>query len=212
MQDSAAGSVYFTYNSVDNGYHGDWNTIYNPANNLWWAGKVIMTRVYAGTYKDGSNVYQHALRQGDTSLVGGGGVLPPPVIIVANKYPVPVIAPVQPITAPTAWITLDGSASFDPDGTIDSASLSQVSGPSPSTIIFDQCTMKGMAVGLVPGTYVFKLQVWDNKKASTLQLVSVIVNPAPATVVATIPLSYTIFGVTVSKTIVVKSDGTASIQ
>jgi len=208
MNDSAAGSAYYAHYTFASGGHGGWNDEYNPANNQFWTGSYIVNKVSPGTYKDGSNLFQWLLRQGDTSLSTSSSIIIPPL----NVPPVAVLAPVSPITLPINWVTLDGTGSYDKDGTVDSVAFSQVSGPNTAKLIYNTCKPEGAAVGLIAGTYVFKMQIWDNQGASAIQLVTVIVNPAPVTTVASIPLSYTVFGVTTSKTIVVKSDGSYIIQ
>jgi hypothetical protein len=172
------------------GGHSGWNTYYDP------------------NYKEnGLNIYDWALQYATKSTT------PPPVVIATNKPPVPVITALQAITAPTAWVLLDGSASYDSDGTIDSVAYTQVSGPSTATIIYTSCDLKGAAVGLVPGTYVFKLQIWDNKRAYALSLISVAVSPAPKSVLLTKAFAFSVDGVNQSKfTLTVYTDGSYLIQ
>ena len=82
------------------------------------------------------------------------------------------------ITLPTNSTTLNGTASYDPDGTIASYAWAWVSGPSQYSI-----TNTGAATttlnNLVQGNYVFKLTVTDNNGASTSATVNVTVNKAP---------------------------------
>lgn len=206
MQDSVKGSVYFTYNSVDNGLHGDWNTIYNPANNMW-LNKLVTTLVYPGTYFNGENIYQWELRQGDTSLAAAPVVQPPLNIppVAAFTYTIPAISPVT-------YVVLDGSKSYDTDGTIDSTWITQVSGPNQAFLVTSVCDVKGVAAGLIPGTYVFQLKVKDNKGSTGSSLAQLVI-PAPVkTVILTLPIPLTFLGVTINKTLIVYSDGTYIIQ
>lgn len=203
MQDSSKGSVYFTYNSVNNGLHGDWNTIYNPANNMWLT-KGITTLVYSGSYKDGWNIYQWALRQGDTSLIGSqsntGSI---------NKAPIPFIK----TTLGSSWVILDGSASYDPDGVIDSVWFTEISKPEPSKMISDLCGMRLAAVDLIPGTYVYNFQIKDNKGAVSNLLTSVIISAPVKSVILRIPMS-TMIGIVSSSTqyLTIFSDGSYTLQ
>ncbi|WP_143306711.1 PKD domain-containing protein [Chitinophaga vietnamensis] len=65
------------------------------------------------------------------------------------------------ITLPVNSVTLDGSASMDPDGSIASYSWSMLNGP--STAVFNNATIaKPMVSGLVKGVYTFRLVVTDN--------------------------------------------------
>ena len=82
------------------------------------------------------------------------------------------------ITLPTNSTTLNGTASYDPDGTIASYAWSWVSGPSQYSIT-NAAAATTTLTNLAQGTYVFKLTVTDNSGASTSTTVKVIVNPAP---------------------------------
>jgi hypothetical protein len=93
MQDSVPGSVYYTYNTVDGGAHGLWDTVYSPYQTNWNAlapmGKYITASPQGnlqGTYKNGWNLFQWMLRQGDTTLVGGSTTAPacPPARTATN--------------------------------------------------------------------------------------------------------------------------------
>lgn len=81
----------------------------------------------------------------------------------------------------TTSTTLDGSASFDPDGTISSYSWRQISGPN-SSVITKNTDVKPVVTNLIAGTYSFQLTVTDNKGATGLDTVNVFVsaqNKAP---------------------------------
>ena len=103
------------------------------------------------------------------------------VTIVVNAAPN--VAPVAKagaditITLPTNTVTLNGSGSTDSDGTISTYLWSKVSGPDAS--IANTSASSTAINNLVEGTYVFKLKVTDNDGASSEDLVTVKVNPAP---------------------------------
>ena len=85
----------------------------------------------------------------------------------------------QTITAPVSSVTVDGSLSKDPDGSIASYSWSQVSGPSTGTIANSNLAKTTISL-LVPGIYIFRLTVTDNQGLSSFAQISVTVNVATA--------------------------------
>jgi Domain of unknown function (DUF4832)/Secretion system C-terminal sorting domain/PKD domain len=96
----------------------------------------------------------------------------------ANVLPVANAGPNQSITAPANTVSLDGSASNDPDGTITAYSWVTISGPG-SVTISNSNTAKPSATGLTTGVYIFELTVTDNSGATAKDQVTVIVNPKP---------------------------------
>jgi ribosomal protein L14 len=103
-------------------------------------------------------------------------------IIVApapNQLPYANAGSNQTITAPASTVNLDGSASYDPDGSITVYSWTKVSGPG-SVTISNSNTATPSVIGLQPGTYVFELTVTDNKAATAKDQVTITVNPKPA--------------------------------
>jgi hypothetical protein len=99
--------------------------------------------------------------------------------VTPNQDPIANAGNNQTITAPVNSILLNGSSSFDPDGTITNYSWSEVSGPSTSTIAGNG-TVSPTFSGLIVGTYVFQLQVTDNSGALNTDQISVTVQPAVA--------------------------------
>src|SRR5262249_12035692 len=87
------------------------------------------------------------------------------------------------ITLPTNSVTLNGSASKDPDGTIVTYAWTKITGPSQFSI-----TNAGSATttvtGLAAGVYVFRLTVSDNQGATCSDDVTVTVHAANLTPVA----------------------------
>lgn len=96
----------------------------------------------------------------------------------ANVVPVANAGANQSITAPASTVSLDGSASNDPDGTITKYSWIIVSGPGSATIS-NSNTAKPSVSGLTTGVYIFQLTVTDNSGATASDQVTVIVNPKP---------------------------------
>lgn len=95
-----------------------------------------------------------------------------------NQLPVANAGANRVIALPTNSVTLNGSGSTDPDGTITSYQWAQVSGPSAST--FSATTGASVTVrDLRVGVYVFRLTVRDNRNATASTTVTVTVNNAP---------------------------------
>lgn len=82
------------------------------------------------------------------------------------------------ITLPANSTTLDGTASYDPDGTINGYQWSRISGPTQYTLANANA---GVTVlnNLVAGTYKFKLRVWDGVWVPTDDTIQIVVNPEP---------------------------------
>jgi hypothetical protein len=79
-----------------------------------------------------------------------------------NKPPIAIAGPDQVITLPTDSISLDGSASNDPDGTISEWRWTKISGPA-SVIINNSSASKSVVRNLVKGTYQFESKITDNE-------------------------------------------------
>lgn len=84
----------------------------------------------------------------------------------------------QSITLPSAVVTVDGSSSSDPDGTIFSYAWTKISGPATYTIT-SPSSASTTITGLVAGTYVFRLTVTDNDSATDTDDITITVNAAP---------------------------------
>lgn len=82
------------------------------------------------------------------------------------------------LTLPASSTTLNGSGSFDPDGTIVSYAWSKIAGPASYTIS-NPAIASPVVSNLTAGTYQFRLSIKDNDNLSDDDTVSVTVNPAP---------------------------------
>ena len=77
MEDSVHNSAYFSYNTIDGGQHGSWNTDWDPTLVLWNSvttplGTYVTTSTkpnLQGNYTSPMSIFQWCLRQGDTALV-----------------------------------------------------------------------------------------------------------------------------------------------
>jgi hypothetical protein len=103
-----------------------------------------------------------------------------------NQGPVANAGPNQTILPPTSTATLDGSGSFDPDGTISAYSWVKTSGPSGGTITSPSTVQTGIT-GLNQGVYVFTLTVTDNNSVSNSASVQITVNTPPNVVISANP-------------------------
>jgi hypothetical protein len=93
-----------------------------------------------------------------------------------NKPPIAIAGPDQVITLPTDSISLDGSASNDPDGTISNWLWTKISGPASFNIVAS--SQPGTVIkNIVVGVYQFELKVTDNDGLSSKDTVQLTVNP-----------------------------------
>ena len=99
---------------------------------------------------------------------------------IPNKGPVANAGPDDIITLPTNSVTLNGSASTDPDGSITFFQWIKLSGPSqPQPSIITETSAQTDVKDLVEGVYVFELSVTDDKGSIARDTVQITVNPAP---------------------------------
>ncbi|HSZ34035.1 MAG TPA: PKD domain-containing protein, partial [Puia sp.] len=131
----------------------------------------IATNLVQGTYS-----FQLTVRDNDGAT--STDTVSIAVDAAVNKPPVANAGVSQTITLPTSSASLDGSASFDPDGTIASYSWAQISGPSTATIT-GGTTTKPTVSGLIVGRYMFQLTVTDNGGATAKATVRITVLAAP---------------------------------
>lgn len=95
-----------------------------------------------------------------------------------NQLPVANAGADQSITLPVNTVTLSGTGSSDPDGSITAYQWTQVAGPSNSSLA-NATAATATASGLIEGTYRFELTVRDNSNATAKATVVVTVAPAP---------------------------------
>ena len=95
--------------------------------------------------------------------------------INGNKPPIAIAGPDQVITLPTDSISLDGSASNDPDGTIGVWLWKKISGPASFNVI-NSSLSKTVVRNLAAGIYQFELKVTDDKGSSANDTMQVIVD------------------------------------
>jgi hypothetical protein len=132
---------------------------------------ISLTGLIAGQY-----VYQ--LQVTDNSGAKAIAQVKVTVVAAPNVLPIANAGVDQTITAPASTVSLDGSASYDPDGTIKSYTWVLISGNG-SVTISNGNTVNPSASGLIPGTYVFQLTVTDNSGATAKDQVTITVNPQP---------------------------------
>ena len=92
-----------------------------------------------------------------------------------NKPPIAIAGPDQVVTLPTDSISLDGSASNDPDGKISEWRWKKIEGPASFNIVAAN-NAKTKVKNLVAGTYEFELMVTDNGSLSAKDTMQVIVD------------------------------------
>ncbi|MDQ6755920.1 MAG: hypothetical protein M3004_03205 [Bacteroidota bacterium] len=92
-----------------------------------------------------------------------------------NKPPIAMAKPNQTIVYPKDSVTLDGTSSYDPDGTIVKYKWAKIAGPVSSNIIQPDSS-KTLVKTLVMGVYKFELTVTDNGALSAKDTVQITVN------------------------------------
>ncbi|HEX2847695.1 MAG TPA: PKD domain-containing protein [Chitinophagaceae bacterium] len=104
----------------------------------------------------------------DTMTITVNAALPP------NEYPVAIAGTDRTITLPVNTVTINGSGSYDPDGTVISYQWTKISGPA-SFVITSSAQPQTSVNGLVQGVYQFELLVTDNQGAKSKDTVSITV-------------------------------------
>jgi hypothetical protein len=99
---------------------------------------------------------------------------------VYNKLPVANAGPDQVVILPKDNAVLDGTASSDPDGTINKYLWSKISGPTSFTIV-NTTSSRTTVNSLVQGVYEFELQVTDNRGATAKDTIKIMVNTGNGT-------------------------------
>lgn len=126
--------------------------------------------IYSPTFRPseigGKNGYEWLIQYTNKRGFLTGASSSPP-----NKPPVANAGPDQTVTLPVT-VTLDGSASYDPDGSIVQYDWIQLSGAG-GVAITNSSAAKASVYGLQPGVYVFKLTVTDNSGATAVSQVTV---------------------------------------
>ena len=97
-----------------------------------------------------------------------------------NKSPIANAGSDQVITIPTDSVSLDGSASSDPDGIISSYLWTKISGPA-SFNIKSTTVIRTVVKNLSVGTYQFELKVTDNDGLTARDTMSVILDAVMTT-------------------------------
>jgi hypothetical protein len=140
-------------------------TIGNPG-----SASTPLTNLVAGTYVFRLTVTDNkgATATDDVNVIVNNANTP------ANQPPAARAGADMTITLPTSSVTLNGSASSDPDGTITRYAWSKVSGPAASLIVSSSSAVTIIS-NLVVGTYVFRLTVTDNNGATANDDVTVVV-------------------------------------
>jgi hypothetical protein len=99
-----------------------------------------------------------------------------------QSQPVAVAGPDQTAQAPVGFITLDGTASHDPIGTITAYHWSQTSGPNTALFGTPNNAITNVS-NLIPGIYIFTLTITDNNNASASDQVQVTILPAGSNII-----------------------------
>lgn len=94
-----------------------------------------------------------------------------------SQLPIANAGPDQTITLPTNSVTLNGSGSRDPDGTLTNYVWIKIAGPAIYGLISPNAAITSL-VNLQQGTYSFQLTVTDNIGSIASDIVNIIVNPA----------------------------------
>lgn len=93
-------------------------------------------------------------------------------VVLTNKPPIAIAGIDQTIVLPKDSVTLNGSASIDPDGTIISYIWIKISGPAQSNIMKPDSSIT-VVKALVTGVYLFELTITDNGGLSAKDTIQV---------------------------------------
>jgi hypothetical protein len=152
----------------------NWKKVSGPASfNIVSPGasSTIIENLVEGTYEFRLQVKDNdgALSNDTVKII----VLPAP-----NETPASDAGPDVQVQLPDPNIQLDGTDSYDPDGTLAAYKWEQVSGPNTATIANSSSATTTVA-GVVEGTYTFRLTVTDNDGTRASDVMNIMVLAAP---------------------------------
>lgn len=136
--------------------------------------KSTVTGLAAGTY-----VFSLTVTDDDNATATASVTVTVNPVVQPNKAPVADAGAMQSITLPVNTVTLDGSASKDPDGKIVKYAWKKISGPAAGGIVTNAGNARTTVTGFVGGTYTFSLTVTDDDNATSSANVVVRVNNRP---------------------------------
>ncbi|MEO6315095.1 MAG: REJ domain-containing protein [Chitinophagaceae bacterium] len=152
-----------------------WSKVSGPS--VFYIGDPGSTVTTANNMVAGVYVFSLTVKDNDGNTSVATKTVTVNVAPSANQAPVSNAGSNSTITLPNSTATLDGSASYDPDGRIDTWYWSKVSGPS-VFYIGDPGSTVTTANNMVAGVYVFSLQVKDDNGNTSVATKTVTVNPA----------------------------------
>jgi hypothetical protein len=132
-----------------------------------------LTMGVSGLTTAGAYVFQ--LKATDNNGLSGTSTVTITVDAAGSTPPVANAGSSQTVMLPVTELTLDGSGSYDPGGTIVSYSWVQLSGDGGVTIVGSN-TVQPKIYGLTAGTYVFQLTVTDSNGLSSTSTVTITVD------------------------------------
>lgn len=158
-----------------------WTKVSGPASTMM---RYTTTKTYAAHLIKGTYVFKLTVTDNKGATASDditvnvsydGSTTPPPVSTSGNKAPVARAGSDRTIYLSSGInrVTLNGSSSFDPDGTIASYIWTKVSGPSNTMMRYTNT--QTYSAHMIRGTYVFKLTVTDNKGATAVDYITVYV-------------------------------------
>jgi poly(3-hydroxybutyrate) depolymerase len=146
--------------------HFEWRKVSGPAGGTIGSVNKASTSISGltqGTYTFALRVWDNQWLPVDDQIVITVNAAPATAPAPAgNQAPVSKAGNDVVLTLPTNWVTLNGSGSYDPDGTLVKHEWRKESGPA-TYAITNVNVSSPILSNLVAGTYTFVLRVWDNQ-------------------------------------------------
>jgi predicted esterase len=162
-------TMKFTYYQ-SGGHWGAWVNAYDT-------GHITTTVSGGGSFTANPNLYEWFLSNARSGAQTAGAPPPAAPPVATNKVPTANAGSNSAITLPVSSITLNGTASTDPDGSITSYYWTQTAGPA-GAVINNKAAATTNVTGLTAGSYTFILEVTDNGGLKAYASVVITVNPA----------------------------------
>jgi hypothetical protein len=150
-----------------------WSQVSGPSASVLSLASLVsptVTGLVPGTYVYQLKVTDNGLKSDSSSVIV--------IVVKPNLPPVANAGEAQSITMPSDSVILDGSASYDPDGSIVSYNWTVVSGPCGATIASPHAA-RSLLTFQQQGSYALQLTVTDNSGASSSAQTTITVKTTP---------------------------------